>query len=281
MRRAVIDIGTNTVKLLVADAVGDQLTVLANEDTTTRLGEGLTRNGHLDPEAVRRTLEAVERYRQIAVHHGAARIRVLATCAAREAGNPEELIRAVKDRCGLTLEIIDGDTEAQLIWRGVHSDPQFRHVLGPVLDVGGGSSELILPPHRASLPLGAVRLTERFGEDVAALTQHIREQLADKASAFRTPNGQAVGTGGSVVTLARLEHAEVHGVTLTADQLRALVMKLHAIPLPERRRYPRLPPERADIIVAGGLIVLLTMEAVGAQRLVVSIRNLRFGALAD
>ncbi|MCS7047988.1 MAG: Ppx/GppA family phosphatase [Verrucomicrobiae bacterium] len=281
MRRAVIDIGTNTVKLLVADVDGERVTVLINEDTTTRLGEGLTRTGHLNPQAIRRTLDAVEHYRQLAAQHGAERIRVLATCAAREAANDTDLVRAVKDRCGLVVEVIGGETEAELIWRGVHSDPQFRDVRGPVLDVGGGSSEMILPPYRVSLPLGAVRLTERYGEDVATLTHHIRELLAQHAAPFRAVDGIAIGTGGSVVTLARLEHAEVHGAILTASQVRALVMKLHAIPLPQRRTYPRLPPERADIIVAGGLIVLLMMEAVGAHRLLVSTRNLRFGALWD
>ncbi|MCX7915085.1 MAG: Ppx/GppA family phosphatase [Verrucomicrobiae bacterium] len=281
MRRAVIDIGTNTVKLLVADVDGERVTVLINEDTTTRLGEGLTRSGHLNPHAIRRTLDAVEHYRQLAAQHGAERIRVLATCAAREAANDSDLVLAVKDRCGLVVEVIGGEMEAELIWRGVHSDPKFRDVRGPVLDVGGGSSELILPPYRISLPLGAVRLTEQYGEDVATLTQHIRQQLAHHAAPFQAVEGVAVGTGGSVVTLARLEYTEVHGAMLTASQVRALVMKLHAIPLPQRRTYPRLPPERADIIVAGGLIVLLMMEAVGAHRLLVSTRNLRFGALWD
>lgn len=281
MRRAVIDIGTNTVKLLVADVDGERLTVLANDDTTTRLGEGLTQTGQLHPHAMDRTFRAVEGYLALAHRLGAERVRILATSAAREARNHGELVAAIRERFGITLEIISGEREAELIWRGVTSDPLFRAARGPIMDVGGGSTELIFLPHRVSLPLGAVRLTETYGDDVAAITATVREQLAPHAPTFRTLDHDAIGTGGTVVTLARLESDRIHGTMLTAATIRALVMKLHALPLPARRTFPRLPPERADIIVAGGLIVIGIMEAVGAQRLLISTRNLRFGALWD
>ncbi len=275
MRRAIIDIGTNTVKLLVAEVQAGTVTVLANRDKTTRLGEGVNHTRHLSPAAIDRTLDAVNRYLTEARELGATQIHAIATSAVRDADNRTEFLNA----CPLPVEVITGDREAELIYRGVTSDPAFAGQELVVMDVGGGSAEFIQAGKRVSLPLGAVRLTEMFRDEFPALCAHIRQALQPVLSAYRQPHQKIVGTGGTIVTLARVIQRKADHAVLPEADLRAAVLKLNALPLTERRQVPNLPPDRADIIVAGGMVYILALEALGAHEINVSTRNLRYGAL--
>jgi exopolyphosphatase/guanosine-5'-triphosphate,3'-diphosphate pyrophosphatase len=281
MRRAVIDVGTNTVKLLVADVRSDEIRVVAQADTSTRLGENLQRTGQLNPAAVARTVTAVATYYQQARDLGATDIRAFTTSAARDAANGAEFLAAVRDRCGLAVEVISGDREAALIYRGVVSDPHFARRPVLVLDVGGGSAELMLASRRVSLPLGAVRLTEMFPNDFAGLCAHIRATLAEVVPAYRQGFQLIVGTGGTIITLARLLRPNANHQVLPAAELRSLVLRLNAMPLAQRRQLSGLPPDRADIIVAGGMVFVLALEALGASELTCCTRSLRYGALLE
>jgi exopolyphosphatase/guanosine-5'-triphosphate,3'-diphosphate pyrophosphatase len=287
MRRTVIDIGTNTVKLLVADVSERQAVPIAAKDRTTRLGEGVDDSRRLLPAAMARTVRAIQDFLAEARALGATDCVAVATSAARDAANCDEFLAQVRQTCGLEVELITGDREAELIFRGVSSDPEWsgRRIL--VVDVGGGSAEFIqgcdgkMELFR-SLPLGALRLTEKFGEGrFAELCEHLRATLRNALAGYQTSGCRLIATGGTMVTLARVECGAVDHATISRAKLQALVRKLEALPLADRKKVPGLPPERADIIVAGGAVLLVAMEVLKASELTVSIRNLRYGALVS
>jgi exopolyphosphatase/guanosine-5'-triphosphate,3'-diphosphate pyrophosphatase len=305
MRRAVIDIGTNTVKLLVADVAGTVVLPVTEKDATTRLGEGLNESKRLSRTGITRTVDAVAGFVAEATRLGATDVLALTTSAAREAINRDEFLAGVRDGCRLEVRVITGEQEAELIFRGVASDPAWSSQPVVVLDVGGGSAEFIQGEagkieRFQSLPLGAVRLTEKFGEDLPGLIAYLRATLYKLLAGYEMHSRKMIGTGGTITTLAcvnvvgrvpsRGEGAPAEGsgptkaapvdhAVLTQDQLRGLVARLNALALPERKKVPGLPPERADIIVAGGAVFLVAMELLAAAELAVSTRNLRYGAL--
>ena len=279
MRRAVIDIGTNTVKLLVADVRAGQVLPVVSKDSTTRLGEGVDQSRHLACTAITRTVQAVAEYAAFAREHGAIDIHALTTSAARDADNRQEFLDAVRAKAGLQVEVITGQREAELIFRGVMSDPVFADDRLLVMDIGGGSAEFIWGKDGRvegwkSLPLGAVRLTEKF-QEFAALAEHVRTMLHRELTGIG--DARLIGTGGTNTTLARI----LNRPSFTLDEIRALVMKLNTMTFDERKRVPGLPPERADIIVAGGAVTLFAMETLDAYELTVSVRNLRYGVLCE
>ncbi len=288
MRRAVIDIGTNTVKLLVADVRDRQIVPVISKDTTTRLGEGVDETQHLSHVAIVRTVQAITDYAADAREHGAIAILALTTSAARDADNRQDFLDAVRANTGLEVGIITGQREAELIFRGVSSDPAFAADRLLVMDIGGGSAEFVLGragtmERFRSLPLGAVRLTERFPE-FAVLAEFLRTTLHHELAPLRAGlasfgDARLIATGGTSTTLVRVLKGNVDHASFTLDEVRALVMRLNAMSLVERKKVPGLPPERADIIVAGGAVVLFAMETLAVYELTVSIRNLRYGAL--
>jgi exopolyphosphatase/guanosine-5'-triphosphate,3'-diphosphate pyrophosphatase len=287
MRRAIIDIGTNTVKLLVADVTRGQVVPTTAKDRTTRLGEGVDDSGRLLPAAMARTVQAIQDYLAEARGLGATDFRALATSAARDAANRNEFLDQVQRECGLEVQLISGEREAELIFRGVSSDPEWSGQPILVMDVGGGSAEFIQGRNGQmerfqSLPLGALRLTEKFGDKrFADLCEHVRATLHDALASYDADHCRLIATGGTITTLARVECGAVDHATISREKVQALVRKLEAMPLAERKKVPGLPPERADIIVAGGAVVLVAMEVLEAGELTVSVRNLRYGALVS
>jgi len=282
MRRAVIDIGTNTVKLLVADVERGVVTPVAARDTTTRLGEGLSQSGRLSRVAIERTVRTIAEYAKEAATLGARDVKALTTSAARSAANAEEFLRASP----VPVQVLSGEREAELIFLGASSDPQWSGQRLLVMDVGGGSAEWILGragrvERLCSLPVGAVRLYEKFGNDFAATAEFLRAQFQTVLEPFRAGSWRMIGTGGTIVTLARIAQIPEDHARLSLESVRELVLELNALPLPQRKRVPGLPPERADIIVPGGAVFLFAMESLGAMELTVSVRALRFGALLE
>ena len=285
MRRAVIDIGTNTVKLLVADVRNGQVFPLVSKDQTTRLGEGVFATRQLAPSAIDRTVTAIARYVADAHEHAVTDLTAFTTSAARDAGNRQEFLDAVRRQCGLEVAVMSGQQEAELIFRGVASDPLWAAQRLLVMDIGGGSAEVIQGragkmEHWTSLPIGAVRLTEQFRErSFAELATHLRSLLRSALADFTADGCQFVATGGATTTLGRVATGVVDHASLTFEEISALVAQLNAMSLAERRQVPGLPPERADIIVAGGAALMFAMETLGVSALTVSTRNLRSGAL--
>jgi len=287
MRRALIDIGTNTVKLLVADVSKRQVVPIAAKDRTTRLGEGVDDSKRLLPAAMARTVRAIQDFLAEARGLGATDFVAVATSAARDAENRNEFLGQVRHECGLVVELISGEREAELIFRGASSDPEWSGARILVVDIGGGSAEFIQGAGGKmeifrTLPLGALRLTEKFGEGrFAELCEYLTRTLRDALVGFDASGCRMIATGGTITTLARIECGAVDHATISREKLEVLVRRLEAMPLAKRKKVPGLPPERADIIVAGGAVLLVAMDVLEARELTVSVRNLRYGALVS
>ncbi len=306
-RRAVIDVGTNSVKLLVAEVDGHAVRPVWEEGNQTRLGEGFYDTHRLQPPAIERTAQAVAEFVEKARFHQSVSLRVIATSAARDALNRKELLQAVEQQAGVTVEVISGEEEAELAYRGVSTDPAFAGMRLLIIDAGGGSTEFILGEgeHRVfqqSFALGAVRLLEKFkpgDPPTAAELQNCRHWLRDfieqKVQAALAPilaegkdRTRLVGTGGTAAILARMEwgmsdydRVRIEATRLGAEGLSRRVEQLWSLPLAQRREIAGLPPERADVMLTGAAIYEAVLQGVGFSELRVSTRGLRFAAVLD
>jgi exopolyphosphatase/guanosine-5'-triphosphate,3'-diphosphate pyrophosphatase len=309
VRRAVIDVGTNSVKLLVADVHGREVVPVHEESRQTRLGKGFYQTHRLQPEPIARTAEAVWEFTEVAQEKHSQNVRVIATSAARDAVNPRDLTDSIFRACGLHTEIISGEREADWAFRGVATDTELAKDPLLLLDVGGGSTEFILgrgwEKHFArSFPLGTVRLMEKFPHGDPPATTELtacREWVKDLFQAEvwpalepalvhekKTGAIRLVGTGGTTSILARMEakldrfdRAKIERVVLTLDQVAAHRQKLWSLPLEKRKEIPGLPKLRADVILTGVLIYEAVMEEFGFRQLHVSTRGLRFAAVMN
>ena len=303
-RRAAIDIGTNSVRLLVADV--DAISGVRPVERAleiTRLGDGLHAGGLLSAEAAARTASAVKQYVARAAALGVPSPVVAGTYALRAARNPEMLL----DRVGVTVRVLDGEEEAGLGFRGAVTGLGDLDPGAPVLvlDVGGGSVELSLGTARhgiegsRSLPVGCVVLTRRmFAHDppdageVAALEGVLAASLDPVVRPLRRgpPGSQAprlVGVGGTVTTLAAMvqrlapyDPDRVHGFGVTAAEVDRLLATMRAVPLVERRQLPGLQPERADVIIAGTLVVRHVLASLGRDVIIASETDLLWALVA-
>ena len=293
MNLATIDIGTNTTLLLVARS-GPAVEVLEERAEITRLGRGIGRQGALDGEAIARTLAALRDFAAVARRHGA-RIAAVGTEALRRASNAAAFLGPAAEILGTEIEVIDGEREAALTFRAVvASFPDLR--AGPlvVVDIGGGSTEIVLASggdvqFRTSLPLGSVRLTEAFirHDPPTAAEQEAIAQAIDTAIAavpFARPAAPLVGVAGTVTSLAAMaqslasyDPARVHGYRLSRRDLGGEIARLAAATQAERERMTGLDPRRADVILAGALILDRVAAAAGVDEVRVSDRGIRWG----
>ena len=312
MRFGAIDIGTNSVLMLVVEtraAVPVAARPLLDLSTITRLGQGVDAHGRLDPEAVERTLACLRDYARRLERLRVDRLAVVSTSAARDADGVGDFAQRVKQILGVELQVISGQHEAQLACRGALGELPFEGAVG-VCDVGGGSTEIVqgmwMPDRKAaerfaieramSLNIGAVRLTERHlnsdppgPEQIQELEAYVESLLS---SSLGVPLAPAlarawVGIGGTITTLASMElglatydSGRVHGFELTVERVRALLARLRSCSLRERQKIVGLNPKRADVILAGACIVLQVMQWAGISKLAVSDRGVRW-ALVD
>ncbi|HUA67330.1 MAG TPA: hypothetical protein VMA13_02175 [Candidatus Saccharimonadales bacterium] len=313
VRRAVIDVGTNSIKLLVADVLGREVRPLHEESRQTRLGRGFYATHRLQPEAVAHTAAVVWEFAQIAREKSAHAIRVVATSAARDAVNPGDLATAIERAADLKVEIISGEQEAEWVFQGVNTDAELAKLPMLLLDVGGGSTEFILGHGRRkhfaqSFPLGTVRLLEEFPHsdpptrrEFSACQDWVKNFLQNEVCprlepALRhewkpdsgTAKIQLVGTGGTTSILARMEkkldrfdRELIESTILSQKQITARRKHLWSLPLARRKEVVGLPKLRADVILTGVLIYEMVMEEFGFQQLRVSTRGLRFAAVME
>ncbi len=304
-RVAAIDVGTNTVLLLVAEDGPHGPVALAERAEITRLGRGVDATGRLDPAAIAETARVLGAYAAEARALGAVAIDCVATSAARDAANGADFFAAVRAAAGLTPRIISGDEEARLVyasaWRDFGAGRAGAGGLA-VLDVGGGSTEFTFgdeeaPRGRRSLQVGAVRLTERHvtADPIDAATLATLRRAAGEAlrplagmDGGGRRGGRLVGVAGTVTTLAAVDQAlpaydaeRVHGASLSLARVEALVTRLAALPLAERARLPGMEPKRADVIVAGAVVVAVAMALTGFEALTVSDRGVRWGLVHE
>ena len=275
MNVAAVDLGTNTTRLLVADVENGRVEELHRETRITRLGEGVDARGRLLPLPIARVRNALTDYRRTAESLGAERTLLVATSAVRDAENGEAFLGEIEWSYGFATQLLSGDEEAELTKRGVGE-------LGTetlLVDLGGGSTELVLDGFHTSLPMGSVRFSERHGDDAAASIEAARSLLPDLEPE------DAIGVAATITSIAALDlglteydRARVDGHVLTRDGARAQLERLTGLTLEERRHVPGLDPERAPVIVAGAAILVAILDAYGLEAVRVSERDLLDGA---
>jgi exopolyphosphatase/guanosine-5'-triphosphate,3'-diphosphate pyrophosphatase len=298
-RYAAIDVGTNSVKLHVAERGPDGgWQTVADRAEVTRLGEGLDEAGRLGEEAIRRTADAIAAMVAEARAAGAVEIAAVGTAGLRKAPNRDELLGLVRERCGLEIEVISGEEEARLAFAAAVGGLDLPDGTIVVFDTGGGSSQFTFGQDgrvddQFSVEVGAARFTERFGLDRAvdesALSEARSAIATDLAFLGERPRPDAlVGMGGAVTNLAAVakelaeyEPEAVQGAVLEASEIDRQIELYRSRSADERREIVGLQPKRAEVILAGALIVRTVLEKLGRDSLVVSDRALRHGLLEE
>jgi len=295
-RVAAVDCGTNSIRLLIADAGPDgRLVDVVRDMRIVRLGQGVDRTGRLAPEAIARTRDVLIDYAELIDKHGASAVRMVATSATRDAANRAEFVEMVRAVLGADPEVITGAEEAELSFAGALAG--LPHAQPPVLvaDIGGGSTELVLgdvQPHgdtaglrSYSMDVGCVRMTERHLRADPPTAEQIAATVADVRSAIgvasrEVPIAQAatfVGVAGTVTTLAAIVHnlpsydaAAIHGSSMTAAQVHDVTERLLAMTHEQRAALPVMHPGRVDVIGGGAIVLRELVIASGVGRVVAS-----------
>jgi exopolyphosphatase/guanosine-5'-triphosphate,3'-diphosphate pyrophosphatase len=297
-RVAAIDVGTNSVKFHVAERGGDGWRALADRAVVSRLGEGIDGTGAIADAALDRTCEAIDGMAEEARCLHARAIAAVGTAAFRAASNREEVLDTIGSRTGVRIEVIDGEREQLLAYRAAVAGVGTGTGSLVVFDTGGGSSQFTFGEageirEGFSVPIGAVRITERFGLDGAVGADTVADSRAAIGSELEALDDRpvpdaVVGMGGAVtnLTAVRLELATydpdaVQGATLTADDVDEQIDRFASMDAEERRSIVGLQPSRAEVILAGACIVRTILERLGAPSLTVSDRGLRHGLIAD
>jgi exopolyphosphatase/guanosine-5'-triphosphate,3'-diphosphate pyrophosphatase len=297
---AAIDIGTNSVLLLIAERRGTALEARVERASVTRLGQGVDSTRELNPEASQRTLACLRGYAELIAEHGVARTAAVGTSALRDARGGADFLDAAEQLLGVRPRVISGEDEARLTFAGALIGLPISGE-ATVFDVGGGSTEIVQGftgsghslQHAQSLNIGTVRLTERYihtdppsALEIGALRAFIQAELA--RAPRPTIRGPLVGVAGTVTQLAALqmklphyEAARVHGSGLTQTEVLAQFAHLSALSAAERRLLPGMEPARADVIVAGALLVSEILSWLEQSLVIVSDRGVRWGLAAE
>lgn len=298
MKYASIDIGSNTLLLLIADDASGELVSLVDLCEFGRLGQGMATSTRLHPEAIARSLAIAKRFRAAMDEHADLRVGCVATQAIREADNRADFVTPAEEILGTKIEVIDGEREASLVARAVAcSFPALCEQELVVVDVGGASTEFIhiragVVVSRTSLPIGAVRLRERFlhsdpptSGEVQALNLGIDQALAELDLPTGTP---VVGSAGTATTIASMklelesyQPDQIHGVRLSPEEVVKTLERLLAAPLSKKTSMPGLEPGRADVIAAGVAIYSRVLEKLQASSFIVSDRGVRWGLIYE
>lgn len=297
MRVAAVDIGTNTILLLIADVGNDgSVRVMSDEQVIARLGKGVDERRMVLPETFERAVSFLKTYKALIDEARVERVVACGTSFLRDAGNRQEFIDFVKDRVGITIRVLSGEEEAMLTYAGAVSEfaTAGSHEQFAVLDIGGGSTELTIGsgPHatqRNSLDIGSVRITERLLKtsppsstglhEASEFIQKHLHGLVELSSGTRL-----IGVAGTLTTLAALDlqlpqydRAKVSGHVLRQNVVEAWFERLKSKTIEEIKSYPQILPARADVILAGILILLEMMKQLRVEEITVSDRGLRYG----
>ena len=302
MRVAVVDLGTNSTRLLVADVDAGRVSEVDRRTDVTRLGDGVDASGRLADTAMERVFSTLAGYREAIDGHRAERVVAVATSAVRDAANGEDFRAELRERFGIDARTISGEEEARLTFLGATSGraSEDQHVL--VHDIGGGSTEFVIgrpghePGFHVSTQAGSVRQTERHlasdppaPDEVAALADEIRTivngavpaRLRDETAAGIAVAGTATSLAAIDQRLAPYDPERVHGYRLELAACERMLAMLAALPLAERREVTGLHPDRAPTIVAGAVILVESMRAFGLDAVEVSEADILHGAALD
>jgi exopolyphosphatase/guanosine-5'-triphosphate,3'-diphosphate pyrophosphatase len=298
-RQAVIDVGTNSVKFHLAEQQADGTwTSIVDRADVTRLGEGLQQTGQITASALERTAGAIGSMAAEALREGAAQITAVGTMGLRTAKNTAALIDLVKERCGVSIEVISGAEEGRIAYLAVQSSTGLGDGFLVIFDTGGGSSQFTIGQgtridRQFSLDVGAVRYTERFHLDQATSEQALSEALDAIAVDLRELDGVVrpdvlVGMGGAVTNMTAVKHGlskydpdVVQGSEIDREEIGRQIERYRAVPADTRRQIVGLQPKRAEVILAGACIVRTIMDKLHKSSFTVSDRGLRHGVLID
>jgi len=306
-RLASLDLGTNTFLLLIADVGGGRVEPILDRETIVRLGKGVDAAGNLNAEAMQRGYACLQEYLALARQYQAEKIFAVGTSALRDAANRNEFLDAAFEQTGVRIEIISGEKEARLTFAGTLSNK--TNLSGPiaVLDIGGGSTEVVIGEpglwlgrenslQARSADIGSVRLTERFVHNDPVQPEEARRIRQQAETVMRTTWPAAslagvktlLGTAGTITTLAAMaqemreyDPRRIDGFRLTRQKLGELIIVLQRRTVAERRELPGLSPARADVILAGAIILETFLDLCQFPELLVSDRGLRYGVLVE
>ena len=297
---ASIDIGSNTVRLLILESTGNQeVKLLVSRRDITRLGEGMDSQGKLIKSRIDATLRVLSQFRQTCLENGDPPLIAVATSAVREASNGQEFVRLAKNETGIDIKIIPWEEEARLTLQGVFWKIPHNNRKALTFDIGGGSTEFILSEGEniagfCSTSLGVVRLTEKFiskhpvdEKEFQSLQSYLRNELQavkKKLSVFSPEI--LIGTAGTVTTLSALKNniypydpGKIHGSKFSYQEAKSILYDLKGKSLKQRLQLKPLEPGREDLIIVGTTIVLETMLAFDCKMLTVSEYSLREGLI--
>lgn len=285
LKVACIDVGTNSIRLLLANYKEGQFEDARKKLMMTRLGKGVNETKMLDVERMKDSVDAIDRFKREAIAFGAEHIFIMATSAVRDSKNSDIFKQMIFNQTGLQLEVISGKKEAEIGFKGVLMGAQQTEENLLIIDIGGGSTELIVGNQQGiifshSLDIGAVRLTGAFithdpatEDEKSTMEAYVREQLETiiyEISRYKI--SEAVGIGGTATTFATMVHQvsvysrqTVHGLCVTKEQIRDYNQKLLHLSVEERKKIVGLEEKRADIIYAGGLILEQVLEQLAIE----------------
>lgn len=303
MNFATIDVGSNSILLLIATITPDgKIRPLIEKAEITRLSEKMNDRGLISPEAMERTLKVLRKYTDLCHRNQVDRIVCIGTEGMRRAKNAQDFVQKVLDLCGFKLEIISGTKEAELAYLSAMLDfgEQYSNLV--VLDIGGGSTEVIWQTEQngntaklqtISMKMGSVRLTEEFliadpvvQNEYLAMRQYIDEKLRNHFSNLQAPNPpmNLVGLAGTVTTLSAIDQKlspydsdKIQGALLSHASLKEILRKLKDRSIEERKKMLGMEPKRADVLLAGATILDCVMTQLGVHELIVSDRGIRYG----
>lgn len=288
MKIGVIDIGTNSMRLLTANLIDKKLTDRKKYVNTTRIGQGVDENGFITDEAMNRNIDALKEYHEKCVEYGCEKIYCIGTSALRDSKNKIEFIKRAESESNICVEVIDGDLEAKLGFLGVISSIEVEgNIL--VLDIGGGSTEFIFGnkdgiKKNISLNIGALRLTEKFlsngysEESLLNMKSFIKENIKDVVKYLRQEDISCIcGIGGTITSLSAVNQdlkeysmEKVHGSKIKIEEVRNMLNRFINCSDDERKHINGLQPKRADIITAGTEILVCIMEDISEEEIIVS-----------
>jgi len=296
IRQAIIDIGSNSLKMYVGRVVHGRVTEVADMAVVNRLAEGLAGSGELSEAAMDRTLVAIKEFKAHAEGLGAEKIAAVGTQALRQADNAKEFVTWIRNRCKIGVRVLSGAEEARLAFLAATSSLDLGDDPVQVFDAGGASTEVVQGidgriDESCSLPVGSRVLTDRHllsdPVTVAELAE-LSDALRRVIETVPVRSGKLVGIGATAVSLGTVhygvgweDHAEVHGRTVSRRVVEAAIGRLREMSLRDRRRIPGLHPQRADVMLAGASIVAALMSRLGTDDMIICDRGLRHGVFHD
>lgn len=303
IRKAAIDIGTNTTRLLIADlSQNKKFKIIFSRRIITRIGEGLSKHKDLNKKAIQRTIDALKIYSEDIKKYKCLKIRAAATSAVRDADNREEFIQMAKDSTGVQIEVISQKEEARLAAKGILNGLKVKPEKAVCFDVGGGSTEYILVDRNAALlkvvglPMGIVHLTEKYiqsdpisQKDFQFITSEVKEKLAEVKKQIGHIQGfTLIGTAGTPTQFAALDlnlfpydHVAVNGHKMSFYSIERIFNELKSKTIDERKAMRAMEQGREDLIIAGGIILIESMRLFNKDEIVISDFGLREGLLLD